>query len=229
MKNYELEVIENIKRTENTVSLRFKKPDKYPEFKPGQFIIAKFNPKDKISRAYSISSAPSDPYLEITVRALGVFSTRLTKLKKGDKIYATAPKGNMIFDKIKNDLVFLAAGTGVAPFSCIIRHILAKSHPNKVLLLYSCKDQNDIIFRKELEYYSENPNIKILITLTREPENSDWKGERERIDEEKIRKHSAHLHDPLFFIVGQKQFVLDMKKKLIEMGYQKDNIKTELW
>ncbi len=228
MKMYELVLQEKIKRTEDTYSLRFRKNPYLCNFKPGQFLILKFSDKET-QRAYSISSAPSDPYLEITVRGIGEFSRRLNAMKVGDKVLSTKPKGNMIYDNTKDDLVFIAAGTGISPFLCIIRHILANNYNNKIVVLYSCKNQQDIIFREELEQFSKNKNIKVYITLTREPQDSDWKGERGRLDKEKIKACTKHLIKPLYFIVGQKDFVIAMKNLLNELGIHKERIKNELW
>ena len=54
--------------------------------------------------------------------------------------------------------------------------------------MYSVRTQGDIISYKELKFLHEHTkNSKVVITLTREPENSGWTGSRGRINIEMIK------------------------------------------
>ena len=78
LRNEELEVIDVIKISPTTKSIRLGLKEKF-NFIPGQFVIleidlmktGKFDAKGKDSiqkRCYSISSLPDDNYLEVTVK-----------------------------------------------------------------------------------------------------------------------------------------------------------------
>jgi len=84
----------------------------------------------------------------------------------------------------------LAGGTGIAPMYQILQAAHKNQDISKFILLYSNKTQEDILLKKELDEMVELKKFKLEVinTLTRETNDSDWKGERGRIDDEKIKK-----------------------------------------
>jgi len=107
-------------------------------FKPGQFLTVKLDIDGKNTiRTYTVSSAPSDPELRISVkRELGVdenspqglFSNHIhQRLQVGDTIYAKAPCGAFTFDAAEpRPAVLLAGGVGITPMVAMARHALAE-------------------------------------------------------------------------------------------------------
>ena len=77
------------------------------------------------TRPYSLYSGEGDPCLEILVRRVerGKVSTQLGVVQKGDLVKVGAPKGRFTLASVKpgEKLLFLATGTGVAPFRGFIR------------------------------------------------------------------------------------------------------------
>jgi ferredoxin-NADP reductase len=77
------------------------------------------------TRPYSLYSGEHDPYLDILVRRVegGNVSTQLAVLQVGDLVKVVPPRGRFTLARVKPEerLLFLATGTGIAPFRSFIR------------------------------------------------------------------------------------------------------------
>src|SRR3972149_5851996 len=98
------------------------------DFEPGQFISV-FAEKDgkRISRPYSIASWPENKaHLELCIKVVegGFMSNYLHHVPVGTKLQTIGPLGRFVLQEpIPYDTVFIATGTGVAPFIAVMGHI----------------------------------------------------------------------------------------------------------
>jgi ferredoxin--NADP+ reductase/benzoate/toluate 1,2-dioxygenase reductase subunit len=98
------------------------------EFEAGQHIL--LGAEDSIhKREYSIYSGTKDEQLEILVKEVedGMVSKQLKKLEEGTYLEVEGPLGFFSIDpeliKQKRKFLFVASGTGIAPFHSMIRSI----------------------------------------------------------------------------------------------------------
>ena len=104
------------------------------EFAPGQYVQVDSKPYDGVeevvSRAYSISSLPSEKgVLELIVRLVpgGVCSTFLHKhVKEGDELTLSGPFGDFYLREGADELLFIAGGSGLAPIKSMVLDIPEK-------------------------------------------------------------------------------------------------------
>ena len=97
----------------------------------------------------------------------------------------------------------------------------------RATLLYSNRSESDTIYYKDLqELEQKNPNIKIVFTMTRQPE---WQGENGRITLDTVKKFVSDFSKPIFFICGSPDFSKACKEFLLGAGIQQEKIKTEQW
>lgn len=143
--------------------------------------------KPELPRAYSMSSAPHEKYLAVTVKEEDYVSG-LTKyppllspllvkrVSRGMRMTITGFTGPYVLpDDIESrtdHLVHLCAGSGSVPNLSIIKHALANNLKLRHTMLYSNKTCEDIIFRKQLEELTrKHPNqLKVVHFLTRDPQ-----------------------------------------------------------
>src|SRR5258708_26647231 len=72
--------------------------------------------------------------------------------------------------------VFIATGSGIAPFRSMIFDLIHKNTPQNIHLVFGNRYEPDIIYRQEWEKLAaEHPNFKYRFTLSRDKE---WKGPR---------------------------------------------------
>ena len=77
-------------------------------------------------REYSIFSGSGDPYLEILVKRIegGAVSPMLASLAPGDELDVAGPEGDFLTIAEGSEaqrLLFVASGTGIAPYRCLLR------------------------------------------------------------------------------------------------------------
>lgn len=231
IKEVRLKFQENIQRTPAVMSFRFISQEKI-DFLPGQFLQLIFDENNKnnreLNKYLSFSSAPNHNYIEVTKRLSdSKFSQKLKNLRAGDEVLAKLPLGNCVFKKEYKKIGFLIGGIGITPVVSIIEYIATDGLSADVLMLYSNKKEDDIAFRKELDYWqSKNKDIKVIYTLT-ECQPKDKSCIFSSINKELIIKKEYAITDRVIFIFGPPKMVEAMKNLCIEIGCKKENLRTE--
>ncbi len=228
MANFECTITAIKNETHDVRTFRLK-PSVQLSFVPGQYALFSFKNHEK--RPFTFSSSPTEKgFFEITVKRMGEFTTALHSLKKGDKITVDGPYGEALnFDEtVKENVVFLAGGSGITPFISAIRYAVAKKLPNKIVLIFSNRTQGDVIYGKELDRLNKDGKIKVINTLTKEtPEG--WKGETGAIDKEMIGKYVSNAKEKLWYVCGPPRMTDAMKEILQSMKIEEKRIRIEGW
>jgi ferredoxin-NADP reductase len=133
-------------------------------------------------RAYSMSSAPHEPYVAITIKEEvydGVMEYPplisgflVHQLRTGDRMVVTGFAGAYVLpEDVKSDhILHLCAGSGSVPNVSIIKDSLLR-HPNlRHTFVYSNKTLQDVIFRAALaDLQAQYPDrLKVIHAITRE-------------------------------------------------------------
>lgn len=225
-------VQERIMETPTVFTLKFLVDGGIPKYIPGQFITIYFpelgTPEGK---AYSISSSPNESTINITVKAMGIFSNKLCSLVAGDIVSASLPYGYFYSESKDSDLVMIAGGIGIVPFRSMIVDCLEKFPNRKIALFYSNQTTKDIIFKKEFDNLSlKNPTFKVIYYITRQ-KISDPNFINNRICVEDIvgnvKVGLKKIAGREFLICGSIPFVRDFWKNLKDQGVSEDNLYTE--
>jgi ferredoxin-NADP reductase len=111
------------------------------EFKAGQTIVLIHQ---SIKRYYSLLSAPSDPNLTLCVYHLpeGRLSSVLAIAEIGFQLKLTGPHGYFTFKPSSRKPVFIATGTGIAPFVSF-----ARSGVTDFTLLHQAVSTDELYYR----------------------------------------------------------------------------------
>lgn len=156
------------------------------DFRPGQYFTLVVDVDGRtLRRAYSASSAPGSPRLEVTVKhvAGGRFSTHAHgSLRAGDRLAVRGPSGTFHTDpQSPDEIVLIAGGSGVTPMMSMIRtHLADPPGPGRIALLYSSRDADQIIFADELaRLEADNPGrLSVTHVLTTRDGRLDANGVR---------------------------------------------------
>lgn len=231
MKELKGRLIERIKRTPSVESFRFKLDAKI-DFLPGQFLQVIFDESKRddkeLNKYLSISCSPSKDYIEVTKRiSQSQFSRRLLNLSSGDEVLLKLPMGNCVFEPTHKRIGFLIGGIGITPVISILEYIIDEKLDTDVHLIYSNRTEEDIAFKKELDYWqSINKNIKVYYTVT-ECEPKDKTCFFGFISKEFLQNKACDLSERILFIYGPPRMVEAMCDISLQMDCKKENIKTE--
>jgi ferredoxin-NADP reductase len=204
-------------------------------FVPGQWLSVKANTPDgeEITRAYSIASPPSENgHFAFCLNRVqeGFMSNYLCSLDEGAKITFQGPFGDFILRPPLRDTVFIATGTGIAPFRSMLRWLLApndlaktdRHQERQFRLLFGARHEQDIYYREEFERLAaERSNFHFLPTLSRGA--AEWKGLRGYVQE-----HLAEIvgtrTDMHAYICGLDKMVHANRELLKSLGWDRTSI-----
>jgi ferredoxin-NADP reductase len=223
---WETAVAEVIPRTKDVKSFRFPKPEGF-RHKAGQwmYVNIRIEGTQKLHH-FTISSSPTENYLEFTKKITdSQYSQALDTMKPGDWAKINAPFGEFTYSGEKIKIGALTGGIGITPLRSICRYCVDKKLPTSIIMLYSNKTEDEIVFRDELEEMQKSDaNIVIKNVLTREP---DWKGLKGHIDSDMIKSQIPDYKERVFYICGPPSMNAALKKALEGLNLREDQIKLE--
>lgn len=185
-------------------------------FVPGQFLLVVVPGERPLLRAYSIASSPKDDFIELCVTRIegGKASTYLHGLSVGDPIRIRGPSGKFVLEKTENPILFIATGSGIAPFRSMIRFALESGWKNEMHLLFGVRTRSDVIFAEEWTELSKLfPHFHPLITFSRE------KGPEKGYVQTKLPRYH-HLKAADVYICGNGKMVMETKAILEKDGFK---------
>ena len=199
------------------------------DFEPGQFVNIIAQPpscEKPVKRPYSIDSPPYEKgYIDLVWKRVegGLMTNYLMTLKEGEKLTIQGPLGRFGLKRpaAAQRLVFVATGTGIAPFRSIIQQLFKDGTDHEVWLLFGNRYETDILYDDEWKALAAGQtNFHYLPTVSRP---QDWTGEREyvqRLLAKTIRSpDKTHL-----YICGLTNMIEEVQKTALEMGFTKEQI-----
>jgi len=198
------------------------------DFIPGQFVSLKVN-EEGLRRSYSVASLPNKKNIELVVDVapMGVGSKYVLGLKVGDLVEVLGFLGKFVVSDdtllTQKKLLFVGTGAGAAPLKPMIEDLLInKGFRGQIHLVWGMRFEKDLYWLAELDKLQrEYDNFHLDIALSHPGEK--WPGVQGHVgdvtDKIKIegKKTSA-------FLCGNPEMVVEMKKKLIDMGVPEEQI-----
>ncbi|RFZ84817.1 oxidoreductase [Mucilaginibacter terrenus] len=173
MQLFTLKVIDIRPETADAVTVVFKQPAlKKIKYRAGQYLTLMFRINGRrYLRPYSFSSAPSvSPNLEITVKRVpnGIISNHIIdQVKVGDVVEVMEAMGHFIIDEEvisqENHLILWGVGSGITPLMSIAKYTLHHNTCSHVKLVYGNRNNEETIFRKDIENLSEKFGDKFSV------------------------------------------------------------------
>ncbi|TKK66311.1 2Fe-2S iron-sulfur cluster binding domain-containing protein [Ilyomonas limi] len=203
---------------------------------PGQFVTVTVSANGvPVKRSYTIASSPTlRDCCEITVKheEKGTVSHYLhTQVHEGDLLQLTGPSGKFTFTGQEADsIVLIAGGVGVTPMMSVIRYLTDRSWKGDIYFFFSCKDEDNIIFREEIEYLQKRfPNLHVFIILNEVEDNSKNAFIKGRISKEVLYEHVPEIISRRIHICGPPPMMDAVKEMLEELQVPKENVITEIF
>ena len=194
-------------------------------FIPGQFVSfsAEVNGKE-ITRAYSLAAGPcASNQFELCLNLVpdGHISKLLFAMQPGDTIAMRAPLGMFVLRNPEREALFIATGTGIAPFRAMLQaHLQTGSPP--ITLLFGVRYESTILYRAEFEQMAEQfPQFRFWPTLSR-PEPG-WTGRSGHVQTH-LTEAIGSRRDVDVYLCGLKLMVDEVRSILKGMGLDRKQI-----
>lgn len=190
---------------------------------PGQFIFISFRGSgiSPEQHPFTITSSPNaGPEIKILVKALGDYTSQIMKLPIGCGAEIEGPFGSFSYSKIGNkNQLWIAGGSGIAPFISMARDINQSGQGYKIDLYYCANSGKDLVCCRELSGIAPKKGELKLI-----PFCQDEKG---FLNAEKIIEQSGQLAGKDIFLCGPPAMIKSLKKQFAKMKIPKSRIHSE--
>jgi ferredoxin-NADP reductase len=235
-------LIDVVKETPTT-SRFYLQPENKSFFKPGQFVSLDLPIDEKPTRRirhYSVANSPSNKTYELIIvkKPGGKGTEYLWNSPLGTEIEFEGPSGIMTMgNDTKKNYIFICTGTGISPFKCMLEYIKENNiETGDINLIFGTRDRESILYYDEmLQLEKDLLQFKYHIILSREI----WNGKQgyvHSVYEEIIQNYFLQIEqgtynnlDLEFFICGWKEMVKQAKTNLQNLGFDKKQIKIEIY
>lgn len=130
---------------------------RWPGHRAGQFVtVAVEIDGVRVERCYSLSSAPEDEHLAVTVKRVAggrVSSWMHGHLRRGDVIGLGSPMGEFILATSTSPppkVLLVSGGSGITPVMSILRDLSRNGAVDDVVFLHAARSPSDLVFGREL-------------------------------------------------------------------------------
>lgn len=208
----------------------------FPPFYAGQYVNLFCEVAGvRTSRPYSIASPPTRlGNIDLTVKAKegGFVSPLLVRhLAVGDELELTGPAGSFYYSPLRDtrELVFLAGGSGIAPFLGIVEDLLDRGEPVRMLLLFGARTPEELIARERLDNFAAEHPSQFRVVYVISDAVADWEGERGFLDAACLRRHldPEDLSQQTFFVCGPPAMYALVRRELDALGVPPHRIRME--
>ncbi len=238
------------------------RPDQVPPrderwFEAGQYVMLGLNTEQdgvpaSVQRAYSVASPPEERrWLEFYIRRVthpesGLpFTHLLWTRPAGDRLHVGRRFAGRftLADTVRPDdprlRVFVAAGTGLAPFVSIVRSEETRGGPaaaGRLVVLHGARHPHELGFREDLELVLNRVAPRYFPTISRGDASAEWTGDRGRVetffDGEKLEGLEERLGlaagplapaNALVYVCGFRGTIAETIVRLIRRGFVPDD------
>ena len=187
------------------VNLREPFSEQFPPFMRNQF------------HPFSITSAPSEPRLRITVKAVGDYTRALRTLEPGSEAVVEGPYGAFSSDARSDRQIWIAGGIGVTPFLSMARSLNGSSPA--VDFYYCVEHEAEAHFLDELRSIaSERDDFRVVVV----PRDRDG-----FITAERLAAENADLAAADVLVCGPPAMIVSLRSQLRAQGVPAERIHAE--
>ena len=218
---YSVEAIKHPNNSITEVTLRAKNAP-IQKYHAGQFLFVRF-PSDKTlneSHPFTISSAPHENVLRVTIKASGDFTRHLLEnLKAGADAIVEGAHGMFNYKTGGQKQIWVAGGIGLTPFLSFIRDMNGNLN-HDVDFYYTVRHREEAIFVEEIEEAAKkNPRLKAHIRFS----STDGSLTIEDI----IKNAGGNIRDHHVYMCGPLPMVQAFEKKFLAAGVPANSIHYE--
>jgi Na+-transporting NADH:ubiquinone oxidoreductase subunit F len=202
------------------------------DFVPGQYVQLRCPPypgsPKEISREYSIASDPSQRNrVELIIRRVpkGTSTTYcFDYLKEGDEVRLSGPFGDFHLSKTDTPMIFIAGGSGMAPFVSILHHMANTGCSRPTAYLFGAKQIKDLYLLEAMREFEQRlPAFRFIPVVAQACDGDAWTGQTCLVTEAVQRTFSS-LTGYEGYLCGSPGMIDASIQVLTDLGIPKDKI-----
>jgi ferredoxin-NADP reductase len=172
-----------------------------------------------LQHPYSLSAAPTNKLLRITVKDLGDHSKDLINLKPGTRVFMEGPYGAFTKNRAtRKHVVLVGGGVGITPIRAIAEEF---GDTVNIDLFYRVSNESELVLKDELDYladkYGDSFHVHYLV------------GSRHQhpMSAKSIQKVAPYFADSDVYVCGPEGLVSAVSEAAKEVGIPKNRVHHE--
>jgi len=218
---YSVEAVKHPNQSTTEVTLRAKM-DSIPKQRAGQFLFVRFTSDKTLneSHPFTISSAPHEDVLRVTIKASGDFTHALfSKLQAGMDAIVEGAYGLFDYKTGGQKQIWIAGGIGFTPFLSFIRDMDGNLKQD-IDFYYTVRHKEEALFLDEIETASKrNPRLKAHIRFSATDGSLNM--------DDIVKNAGGSVTDRDIYMCGPLPMVQAFEKKFLALGAPARNIHYE--
>jgi ferredoxin-NADP reductase len=207
-------------------------------FEPGQYAtLGLANAEGKlIQRPMSISSSADDlSEYEFFIRLVegGAFTTLLWQRGVGDPINIKGPKGRFLLEEDGRAALFVASGTGLAPFMSMLDTLRDRGQAREIVLLHGVSYEHDLAWREELETLDQSAfPLQYVNTVSRPQQSPGWRGLTGRVETivaDQLEACGLTPERATLYLCGNPEMIVAVDEIAQSRGFHPEQVRKELY
>lgn len=193
---------------------------------PGQYVNVSV-PGTSQTRSYSFSSMPREGVVEFLVRNIpnGLMSSYLAgSARPGDALTLTGPIGSFYLRDVTRPLLFLAGGTGLAPFLAMLESLRHKETGQPIHMIYGVTNDADLVELDKLAAFAAAIPGFTYVTVVADPASTH---ERKGYVTHHLPDAALHGGNLDLYLCGPPPMVDAVRATLAEKGVKPANFHFE--
>jgi ferredoxin-NADP reductase/MOSC domain-containing protein YiiM len=209
-----------------------------PIAQPGQFVVLRLHAdpdKPPVIRSYSLSDLPGADHFRISVKSepSGIGSSFLcSKVREGDVLDVSAPRGSFTLRGGDNPVILLSAGIGATPVISMLHALAAERSARQVWWIYGARNRANHPFAEESRLLLKQlPRGRAYILYSKPASN-----ERPGRDFDSVGHIEVALLEKLgaprdgeFYLCGPSSFLKNMRESLQDWEVPAEHIHMEIF
>jgi ferredoxin-NADP reductase/MOSC domain-containing protein YiiM len=209
-----------------------------PIARPGQFVVFRLpvDPdKPPVIRSYSLSDLPGTDHFRISVKneSNGIGSSFLcTRVREGDNLEVSAPRGSFTLRPGDNPVVLLSAGVGATPVMSMLHELAAERSQRQVWWIYGARNRSNHPFAEESRLLLKQLPQGRSYTLYSRPATNDEVGANFDMQghiEVALLKKLGVPPDAEYYLCGPTSFLENMRDGLVRWGVLVGKVHMEIF
>jgi len=209
-----------------------------PVCQAGQFVVLRLlvdHHKPPLLRSYSLSDLPVADHFRVTVKSEsnGIGSSFLcNRVREGDALDVSAPRGSFTLHPGENPVVLLSAGVGATPVMSMLHALAAEKSRRQIWWIYGARNGMEHPFAQESRSLVKQLSRGRSYVVYSRPAATDQLG----VDFDASGHIDAALAervgvspDSEFYLCGPSSFLENMRDGLGKWGVPVQNVHTEIF
>jgi ferredoxin-NADP reductase/MOSC domain-containing protein YiiM len=209
-----------------------------PPFEPGQFLVLRLQVdpgKAPVLRSYSLSDLPQPDHFRISVKSesQGIGSSFLcNRVREGDGLDVSAPRGSFTLGRGENPVVLLSAGVGATPVMSMLHALAAERSQRQIWWIYGARNRANHPFAEESRSLLQQLAHGRSYVVYSRPAATDQLGvdfdAAGHIDRALLERVGVSRNSD-FYLCGPSTFLENMREGLGNWGMPAENVHTEVF